>query len=196
VVGRSRSAVAVNIGHLQTRHSTAERPPRGLLANISGRMAHDQKIAAEALLALDTGVLSATTAFGKTVVAAWLIAKRAVNTSYYIADSCKTSGWTAYLLFWDYPGGGKSAASLAAIRNRESLYTSRSHKAWFGRVSPSRIEALRRRHQHNENHAWRHGAQILCGKCAASEIATEECAPQPLSRMCSLGCLFPSRDLE
>ena len=32
------------------------------------------------MLAHDTGVLSATTAFGKTVVAAWLIAKRAVNT--------------------------------------------------------------------------------------------------------------------
>src|SRR5207302_7845138 len=28
----------------------------------------------------DTGVLAATTAFGKTVIAAWLIAKRAVNT--------------------------------------------------------------------------------------------------------------------
>jgi len=32
------------------------------------------------MLASDTGVLSATTAFGKTVVAAWLIAKRGVST--------------------------------------------------------------------------------------------------------------------
>ena len=31
------------------------------------------------MLAQDTGVLSATTAFGKTVVGAWLIAKRGVN---------------------------------------------------------------------------------------------------------------------
>src|SRR5262249_8485970 len=39
-----------------------------------------QLAAASALLANDTGVLSATTAFGKTVVAAWLIAARGVNT--------------------------------------------------------------------------------------------------------------------
>ena len=32
------------------------------------------------MLAHDTGVLAATTAFGKTVVAAWLIAQRGVNT--------------------------------------------------------------------------------------------------------------------
>jgi superfamily II DNA or RNA helicase/very-short-patch-repair endonuclease len=51
-----------------------------LVATFQGELRHDQKIAAEAMLAHDTGVLSATTAFGKTVVAAWLIAKRAVNT--------------------------------------------------------------------------------------------------------------------
>lgn len=39
-----------------------------------------QQAAAQAMLAHDTGVLLATTAFGKTVVAAWLIAQRAVNT--------------------------------------------------------------------------------------------------------------------
>jgi superfamily II DNA or RNA helicase/very-short-patch-repair endonuclease len=45
-----------------------------------GRLRPDQQAAAEALLAHDTGVLAATTAFGKTVVAAWLIAQRGVNT--------------------------------------------------------------------------------------------------------------------
>ena len=40
----------------------------------------DHRPAAQKMLAHDTGVLSATTAFGKTVVAAWLIAERAVNT--------------------------------------------------------------------------------------------------------------------
>ncbi len=39
-----------------------------------------QSLAACDLLAHDIGVLSATTAFGKTVVAAWLIAQRGVNT--------------------------------------------------------------------------------------------------------------------
>ncbi|MGD0390052.1 MAG: DEAD/DEAH box helicase family protein [Tepidisphaeraceae bacterium] len=49
-------------------------------ATFNGELRPDQKNAAQAMLQHDTGVLSATTAFGKTVVAAWLIAKRGVNT--------------------------------------------------------------------------------------------------------------------
>jgi superfamily II DNA or RNA helicase len=45
-----------------------------------GELRPEQQAAAAAMLAHDTGVLSATTAFGKTVLAAWLIAKRGVNT--------------------------------------------------------------------------------------------------------------------
>lgn len=44
-----------------------------------GTLRPDQAAAANALTPHDTGVLAATTAFGKTVVAAWLIAKRGVN---------------------------------------------------------------------------------------------------------------------
>jgi superfamily II DNA or RNA helicase/very-short-patch-repair endonuclease len=53
---------------------------RPLDVTFQGELRPGQKIAAEAMLAHDTGVLSATTAFGKTVVAACLIAKRGVNT--------------------------------------------------------------------------------------------------------------------
>ncbi len=45
-----------------------------------GELRAEQRPAAEAMLAQDTGVLAATTAFGKTVLAAWLIARRGVNT--------------------------------------------------------------------------------------------------------------------
>jgi superfamily II DNA or RNA helicase/very-short-patch-repair endonuclease len=45
-----------------------------------GELQDRQKTAARDMLAHDTGVLSATTAFGKTVVAAWLIAQRGANT--------------------------------------------------------------------------------------------------------------------
>jgi hypothetical protein len=45
-----------------------------------GALRPEQQVAAEAMLKHNTGVLSATTAFGKTVVAAWLIAQRDVNT--------------------------------------------------------------------------------------------------------------------
>src|SRR5438445_228920 len=54
---------------------------RGVPMNVSfcGILRPDQQAAAGALLEHDTGVLAATTAFGKTVIAAWLIAKRGVN---------------------------------------------------------------------------------------------------------------------
>jgi superfamily II DNA or RNA helicase len=45
-----------------------------------GQLRPDQQAAADAMLVHDDGILSATTAFGKTVVAAWLIAARKVNT--------------------------------------------------------------------------------------------------------------------
>jgi hypothetical protein len=48
--------------------------------SFQGELRPEQKIAADTMLAHETGVLSATTAFGKTVIGAWLIAKRAVNT--------------------------------------------------------------------------------------------------------------------
>jgi superfamily II DNA or RNA helicase/very-short-patch-repair endonuclease len=49
-------------------------------AAFRGQLRPKQQAAADALLAHDTGVLSATTAFGKTVVAAWLTARRGVST--------------------------------------------------------------------------------------------------------------------
>ncbi len=55
-------------------------PGRPLRAAFHGELRPDQKLAAEAMLAHDIGVLSATTAFGKTVLGAWLIAQRGVNT--------------------------------------------------------------------------------------------------------------------
>ncbi len=51
-----------------------------LKATFSGQLRPAQEEAALALLTHDTGVLAATTAFGKTVLAAWLIAQRGTNT--------------------------------------------------------------------------------------------------------------------
>ena len=53
---------------------------RKLRAHFTGVLRADQQKAGDAMLAHDFGVLSATTAFGKTVLAAWLIAQRGVNT--------------------------------------------------------------------------------------------------------------------
>jgi len=54
----------------------------GIPLNVSfcGALRPEQEAAAEAMLRHDTGVLAATTAFGKTVLAAWLIARRRANT--------------------------------------------------------------------------------------------------------------------
>ena len=51
-----------------------------LAVTFQGRLRPEQTAAANALLARETGVLAATTAFGKTVIGAWLIAQRAVST--------------------------------------------------------------------------------------------------------------------
>ena len=51
-----------------------------LEVTFQGTLRDDQQSAAAAMLQHDTGVLAATTAFGKTVLAAWLIAQRGVNT--------------------------------------------------------------------------------------------------------------------
>ena len=51
-----------------------------LEVTFQGTLRPEQKAAADSLLGHDIGVLAATTAFGKTVVAAWLIAERGVNT--------------------------------------------------------------------------------------------------------------------
>jgi superfamily II DNA or RNA helicase/very-short-patch-repair endonuclease len=55
-------------------------PGRILDVTFRGTLRPEQKAAADAMLAHETGVLAATTAFGKTVIAAWLIAERGVNT--------------------------------------------------------------------------------------------------------------------
>jgi superfamily II DNA or RNA helicase/very-short-patch-repair endonuclease len=55
-------------------------PGQPLKATFQGELRPEQIVAAQAMLAKDMGVLAATTAFGKTVVAAWLIAQRGVNT--------------------------------------------------------------------------------------------------------------------
>ena len=50
-----------------------------LSLHFHGTLRADQEVAARAMLEHDTGVLAAGAAFGKTVVAAWLIAQRGVN---------------------------------------------------------------------------------------------------------------------
>jgi len=70
------------LADLKIKVSVRDERQAGKPLNVTfqGELRLDQKAAAEAMLAHDMGVLAATTAFGKTVVAAWLIAQRGVNT--------------------------------------------------------------------------------------------------------------------
>ncbi|MGD0767223.1 MAG: DEAD/DEAH box helicase family protein [Tepidisphaeraceae bacterium] len=84
-------------------------------AVFQGELRPEQMRAAYAMLAHDTGVLSATTAFGKTVIAAWLIAKRGVNSLILVHRRQLQEQWIDRLsTFLDLPtrsigriGGGR-----------------------------------------------------------------------------------------
>ena len=88
---------------------------RPLAVEFRGELRHEQLIAASAMLAHDTGVLSAGTAFGKTVVAAWLIAQRRVSTLVLVHRRQLLEQWIERLrAFLDLPpksighiGGGR-----------------------------------------------------------------------------------------
>ena len=62
--------------------------------SFQGDLRPEQQTAASAMLAHDTGILAATTAFGKTVVAAWLIARRGVNALILVHRKQLMEQWT------------------------------------------------------------------------------------------------------
>ena len=65
-----------------------------------GTLRPDQETAAAAMLAHDTGVLAATTAFGKTVLAAHLIAARGVNTLILVHRQQLMDQWVERLMLF------------------------------------------------------------------------------------------------
>lgn len=86
-------------------------------ATFHGELRPEQKVAADAMLKHDAGVLSATTAFGKTVVAAWLIAQRGVNTLVLVHRRQLLDQWVERLAtFLDLPI--KSTGRIGGGRNK------------------------------------------------------------------------------
>jgi superfamily II DNA or RNA helicase len=77
-----------------------------LNAHFLGELLPEQKRATKAMLAHETGVLAATTAFGKTVVAAHIIAERKTNTLVLVHRRQLMDQWIARLqTFLDVPAG-------------------------------------------------------------------------------------------
>lgn len=65
----------------------------GIQVRFKGELRPEQIPAAEALLAHDNGILSATTAFGKTVIAAYQIGQRKVNTLVLVHTQALLNQW-------------------------------------------------------------------------------------------------------
>ena len=95
-----------------------------------GELRPDQALAVDAMIKSDIGVLSATTAFGKTVVAAWLIAKRQVNTLIIVHTKQLQDQWVERLqTFLNLPakkigrfgGGRKKITGLVDVALIQSL---------------------------------------------------------------------------
>ena len=104
-----------------------------LEVKFQGELRREQKAAADAMLRHEVGVLAATTAFGKTVVAAWLIAQRAVDTLVLVHRRQLLDQWVERLsTFLDIPA--KSIGRIGGGRNRPT-----------GRIDVAIIQSLVRR---------------------------------------------------
>ncbi len=95
-----------------------------------GELRGEQKTAAVTMLKTDFGVLSTTTAFGKTVIGAWLISKRKVNTLILVHRKQLQEQWIERLsTFLELPknaigrigGGRKKPTGLIDIAVIQSL---------------------------------------------------------------------------
>ncbi|WP_207907567.1 TOTE conflict system archaeo-eukaryotic primase domain-containing protein [Effusibacillus lacus] len=101
--------------NIQADFSDKRNPGNPIKVHFKGELTPLQDLAAKALLKHDNGILSATTAFGKTVVASYLIAARKVNTLVLVHRKQLMEQWRERLAaFLDIPlkeigliGGGK-----------------------------------------------------------------------------------------
>lgn len=99
--------------------------------NFQGQLYAEQQTAADALLKEDTGVLSAATAFGKTVVAIYLLAKRDVPTLILVHRRQLMDQWKAHLISFlgltpkevgQIGGGKRKPTGIVDIAMIQSLY--------------------------------------------------------------------------
>lgn len=87
----------LNDTKIQYRVQDETNAGRPIRVCFQGELRDEQAPAAHALLAHRTGVLSATTAFGKTVIAAYLIGQRKVNTLVLVHTQALLAQWESAL---------------------------------------------------------------------------------------------------
>lgn len=100
--------------------------------SFTGSLYPEQLLAAEALLKYDNGILSATTAFGKTVVALWLIAQRKVNTLILVHRTQLMDQWVERI------------SMFLEISKKEIGQFSGTKKKHFGKIDVALISSIYR----------------------------------------------------
>lgn len=113
-------------------------PGKRIEVEFRGSLRPLQQLAADEISKHDTGILCATTAFGKTVVGAWLIAARKVNTLILVHRRQLLDQWRERLAgFLSVPvqsigqiGGGK-AWRTGIIECKASTAKARSRTWWL-----------------------------------------------------------------
>jgi hypothetical protein len=134
---------------------------QSLSVAFQGTLRPEQKAAADSMLKHETGVLAATTAFGKTVVAAWLIAQRGVNTLVLVHRRQLLDQWVERL------------STFLNISNREIGRVGGGRRNPTGRLDVAVIQSLVRNgvvedyvrraidweSPSRDRSAWRHGEE-------------------------------------
>jgi hypothetical protein len=171
---------------------------RPLAVTFRGELRPDQRVAAHAMLKYETGVLAATTAFGKTVVAAWLIAQRAVNTLVLVHRRQLLDQWIERLsTFLDVPaksigriGGGRSrptgmldVAVMQSLVKKGVVGKSGHAPACANALGRGISETPRIKHEAalRERPQRAHGSQLLVGRQATSDASAND-GPRRLRR--------------
>ena len=110
-----------------------------------GELREDQKEAGKKILAHQSGILSASTAFGKTVLALWLIAERKVNTLILVHRKILADQWAertkVIIATGKYLGEGFDLPSLDTLflvfpfswKGMLTQYTGRLNRSYLGK---------------------------------------------------------------
>lgn len=117
-----------------------------------GELRDEQKVAAKALCASDVGVLAAGTAFGKTVLAAWMISERKVNTLVLVNRKPLANQWVERL-----------SQFLGMPKKEIGRWGGGRHK-YTGRIDVALIQGLTRKGEVNKEIIGSYG-QLIVDEC-------------------------------
>ena len=111
---------------------------KNIEVNFFGELREDQKLAVNALIKYDIGILAATTAFGKTIAAIYIIAKRKVNTLILVHRQQLVDQWVNKL------------STFLQIDPKEIGIIGGGKRRVTGKIDVAIIQSLSRKHEVDE----------------------------------------------